>query len=133
MELFDYLNGLTHKKEEQNFEDEEVSKGYFPYIISRWISMTEAFIPLVNEVNKYSDIPKQQHYNFFLTTIPKRKNFFEYIKKKKEVDDAEKKLVAHYFECSLKEAEEYCDILDNEQIKEIINIYRFGRNDIIKI
>jgi len=132
MEIFDHLNNLTQLKKEVDFSNDEVKKNYFKFMINRWISMIEFFIPVVNEINKY-DIPNEVHYNYYLNALPKRKYFFNYIKKKKELDESEKKYIAHYFEVGMKEAEIYINTLSDDEIQEILNIYKYGKNKMIEI
>jgi len=132
MELFDYLTAMTVKKEDLDFDNEEVRKGYQPYMINRFVSMSEVFIHIVNEVNRY-DLPKSAHYAYFSSFLPKRKQFFKYIKKKKDFTLIEKKVIANYFEVGIKDAERFIQILEEEQIKEILEIFKYGKNQIAGI
>jgi hypothetical protein len=132
MELFDYLKAMTEKKEELDFDNEEIRKGYSSYLINRFISMCEIFIPLCNEINKY-DIPKETHYKYFFSILPKRKQFFRYIKKKKDLSEDDKLIIANYFQIGKKEAEQYIKILDEKQLKEILDIFKYGKNSIAGI
>jgi hypothetical protein len=132
MELFGYLKAVTEDKTDLDFKNDEIRKGYTPYMMNRFISMTEMYIPLVNEINKY-DIPKHIHYKYFLSTLPKRKQYFKYIKKSKDLTLDEKKFVAHYFEIGLKEADIYIQQLTEEQLKEIIDIYKYGNNKTVEV
>lgn len=128
-ELFDYLKALTEKPEELDFENEEIRKGYQPFMINRFISMSEIFVQIVNEINKY-DIPKNVHFNYFFSVLPKRRQFFNYIKKKKDLSETDKLIIANYFEVGMKEAEKYIQMLDEKQIEEILEIHRYGKNGI---
>jgi len=130
MKLFEFLNSMTFRKDDLDFTNDEIKKSYIPFMINRWISMCEAYLPVVNEINKY-DLPKEIHYEFFKSLLPKRKQYFNYIKKQKDLDITEKRIIAKYFQVGLKEAEEYIKILDNSQIKEILEIYRYGKNSLI--
>lgn len=132
MEIFDHLSNLTQFKKEVDFSNDEVKKSYVKYIINRWISMVEFFIPIVNQINKF-DVPEEIHYRFYLNVLPKRKIFFNYIKKNKELNEKEKKYIAHYFEIGTKEADIYINILDNDQIQEILNTYKYGNNKMMEI
>jgi hypothetical protein len=132
MELFDYLNAMTEKKEELDFNNPEISSKYQPYMINRFVSMSEVFLPFVNEINKYQ-VPKEIHYKYLFSILPKRKQFFKYIKSTKDLSLQEKKILANYFNIGMKEAEEYIQILDDSQIKEILEIYRCGKNTIIEL
>ncbi|MFW6272629.1 MAG: DNA polymerase clamp loader subunit A [bacterium] len=128
MKLFDYLNALTLKDKEVNFDNPEDRNEYKPYIINRFVSMSEVFIPVVNEINRY-EIPKEAHYTYLDSIIPKRKQYFKYIKASKDLTLEEKKYVAMYFEVGLKDAERYIKILSKDQIDEIINVYTYGKNN----
>ncbi|MFW6130574.1 MAG: hypothetical protein ACOC56_05255 [Atribacterota bacterium] len=132
MELFDYLRALTNENKELDFNNDEIRKGYNPYIINRFVSMSEVFVPVVNEINEH-EVPKDVHYRFMFSILPKRKQYFKYIKKNKDLSLKEKKVIAHYFEVGLKEAEEYIRIMQSEQIQEVLEIYRSGKNKIIDV
>jgi len=132
MEIFDHLNNLTAFKKEADFRSDEVKKSYNKYMMNRWISMVEFFVPFVNEINRY-DIPESVHYDYYLSALPKRKIFFNYIKKKKELDEEEKRYIADYFEIGKKEADIYINILEEDEIQEILNIYKYGKNKKIEL
>lgn len=132
MELFDYLNSMTEKKEELDFDNDEIKKGYQPYLINRFVSMPEVYVQVVNEINKY-DIPKHVHYRYMNSFLPKRKQYFNYIKKKKDLSQDEKLLIANYFEVGMGDAERYINMLDEEQIKEILKIFKYGKNSLAGI
>jgi hypothetical protein len=132
MNIFEFLNHMTETKEELDFSDPEISKEYDNYIINRYVSMCEIYIPMVNEINKH-DIPKENNYYFYHNVLPKRKQFFSYIKKPKDLGIMEKRLVAHYFEVGIKEAEEYIKIMSEDELKELLNIFKYGKNRIIDI
>ncbi|MFW6122156.1 MAG: hypothetical protein ACOC80_14840 [Petrotogales bacterium] len=129
MELFDYLDGLTVDNKDLDFSDEEVNKGYPDYMINRFVSMSEIYVPVVNEINKY-DVPNSTHYRYYFSILPKRKHYFKYVKKKKDLDQKEKMVIARYFEVGLKDAERYIQLLDEKQIKEILEIFSYGKNKI---
>jgi len=132
MTIFEYLNGMTMDKSELDFSSDEVSKGYSNYLINRWVSMVDVFVPFVNDANKY-DMPKEVHYEFYKCFLPKRKTFFPYIKKSKDLDLYEKKYIAHYFEVGLKEAEQYINIMSEDEVKEILDIYKYGKNQRMEV
>jgi hypothetical protein len=132
MELFDYLKAMTERNQDLNFDDEEVRKGYQPYMINRFVSMSEIFVPIVNEINSH-EVPKHIHFRYMFSILPKRKYFFKYIKKKKDFSIKEKTIIAKYFEVGMNEAEKYIQLLDEEQIKEILSIFRYGKNSIAEI
>lgn len=127
MELFDYLKALTDKNEDLDFDNEEIRKDYQPYMINRFVSMAEVFTQVVNEINRY-DLPKSVHFRYLFSVLPKRKQFFHYIKKKKDLTQTEKLVIANYFEVGLKEAERYIQLLDEKQVEEILELFHYGKN-----
>ena len=132
MDIFEHLQNLTVLKREVDFTNDEVRKSYNKYMINRFVSMCEYFIPFVNEINKY-DLPDSAHYDYFLNVLPKQKLFFNYIKKKKDLNEEERSYIADYFECGKNDAIRYISILDEDQIQEILNIYLHGNNKRIEI
>lgn len=123
MKIFDYLNELTLKEGKINIHDEETRHGYKPFFINRWISMTELYIPIVNEINKY-ELPKESHFEYYNSIIPKHKQFFKYIKKPKDITTEEKIYIADFFECGIKEAEEFIKYIDEKELNLIIDFYK---------
>jgi len=124
--LFTHLQNLTENKAPLDPTDDGQMRTYEPFMINRFVSMCEMYLPLVNAINKFS-VPKDIHYRYFLTTLPKRKQFFKYIGKKKDIDKESKERIAEYFECSMREAEIYAGILEVEQIEEIKRKFEHGR------
>ena len=126
LSLFDHLNNLTENKTEYDPMNDVQTKSYEPYMINRYISMCDFYLPLVNEINKY-DIPKNVHYRYFLSSLPKRKQFFKYISKGKDVNKDDKEKIAKYFECGNREAEMYLEILSEDQVKTIVRKFDYGK------
>ena len=126
MELFDYLNAFTFQKLDLDFNNDEINKKYQPFLINRFVSMAEIFIPLVNEINRYN-VPKSAHYRYYLQSLPKRKQYFKYIKKAKDLDLDQKKLIAEYFEVGLKDAERYINIMEEKEIQDILDVFKYGK------
>jgi hypothetical protein len=123
MNLFDCLNDLTINKKDFDPNNDEQSKSYEPYMINRFVSMTDMYIPVINEINKYPNIPKETHYRYLQMTLPKRKHFFKYIKKTKDLSIKERSKLMEYFECSSNEADLYINQLTENQIKDILKVY----------
>jgi len=125
--IFEHLKDLTERKISLDMSDPGETGSYEPFMINRFVSMCEMYLPLVNEVNQISDLPKDVHHRYYLTTLPKRKQFFKYIKKSKDVDKVSKERISEYFECSMRVADIYAEILETEQIKEIKQKFDCGR------
>jgi hypothetical protein len=125
MILFDYLASLTYRKEQLDFSNEEVSKEYSAYWINRWLSMVEIFLPIVKVVNQYN-IPKDVHYDLYLSCLPKRKYYFQYIKKTNDLNIEDKQYIAKHFDINIRDVDDALKILSEKEAKEIINIYKQG-------
>jgi hypothetical protein len=129
MSLFEHLHEITVKKTDLDFSDDNVSKNYSAWMINRFLSMKDFYLPIVNDMNKF-DLPKDVHYRFYKTTIPRMssKQFFPYVKNTKtDLELRDRKYIAEYFDVGLKEAEIYIRLLSEEQIKKILDSYRYGK------
>jgi len=124
LKLFDHLNNLTVNKTEFDVMNDEMVKSYTPYMINRFISMSELYLPIVNEINKCQNIPKESHYTYYNTILPKRKQYFKYIKKKNEISESDKELLCKYYKVGPRQIDEYVNILTKEQIQIIVDKYQ---------
>jgi len=125
LSIFEHLNNLTTGKVAWDEGNDEQTKGYSPYIVSRWISMCEFYIPVVEAMNRYN-IPKDVHYNYFLDSLPKRKQYFKYHKKPKSEDMSaeDKGYLYDYFEIGPRQLGEYLEIIPDEEISSILSMYK---------
>ena len=115
-ELFDFINGITQNQTIEFFDemtdDEKKKYKNSRYMIHRFLSMNSNYLPVVNEIQKYGNIPDRCHYLFLTSILPRAKQFNKYIKGAKE-DKYESwlvKLIAEHFQISTKEAIEYIEI-----------------------
>lgn len=125
--LFDHLNNITLNKSDFDLNNDEQSKSYNNYMINRFVSMTDIFVPVVNEINKY-DLPKDVHHNYYKAVLPRRKYYFKYIKQKKEIDEKTRSLLSEYFKCADGELDYHLQILTKKQIKTITDLYKHRRS-----
>lgn len=130
--FFEALKDITDRKRELDFSQDDVKKAYVPYMINRYVSMCEPYVPLVNEINKY-EIPTEIHHRYYQDMLPKRHVFFNYIKKTKDVTLEDKKYICAYYECSMRDADEYVRILTEEQLQEILSKYKYGRGGMAQV
>jgi len=125
--LFDHLNDLTLEKGDFDIHNDEHTKTYNNFMINRFISMTDMYIPIVNEINRF-DVPKDVHHAYYKAAMPKRKCYFKYMKKKQEIDDKTRELLCEYFECANGELEFHLQILTKDQIKTITDLYKYRKS-----
>ena len=64
----------------------EYEKTFSPFMINRYLSMGEDFLPLVNHFQNYvvQTMPHGIVYRFYCDLLPKKKMYLKYIKGKKD-------------------------------------------------
>lgn len=132
MNLFDHLKEVTEHKSGLNFDNHDVSKSYDPYMMNRYISMCELYIPIVAALNQY-DIPKDVHYMFYMAALPKRKHFFKYIKRKNDINKDEKRIIANYYGVNVNKVDEILNLIPEKAVEAILNKYRDNNGKLIDI
>lgn len=120
---FEHLKSVTDPKKTLDFSDPIIEKDYDPYMMTRYISMVEFFLPVCSQINFY-EVPKETHYNYYKNLLPQRNVFFEYIKKEKDVSWEEKKILAKHFGCNIRKIDEMISLIDQKELKETLNIYK---------
>ena len=132
MDLFEILDAMTVHKYDLDFSDESISKPYSQFVINKFLSMCEILLPYVEEVcvMKLSD---EMHYEYLCSVLPKRKFYYKFIKATKDVDAEDKRYIADYFEIGIKDVEGFIDIIDEDEVKNILSKYKYGKNQRIVV
>tara|TARA_R110000782_G_C14676199_1_gene399485 strand:+ start:104 stop:532 length:429 start_codon:yes stop_codon:yes gene_type:complete len=119
--IFDWLNQLTSiKSSSDTFSEEDWSK-WNTYMVHRFVSMNPDYIELVNYVQTIPYENKKQVYNIYKEMLPKKQQFFRYIKANKKMKNRDMLgYVSKYFECSIKEADDYISLLKKKDLKNIL-------------
>lgn len=141
--LFDHIKAITSEQNPKYWDTLEDSdkKTWSNYMIHRFLSMNSDWIEVLSEIQPYTQVlePKQL-YLTLIGIIPKGRHYLKYTKGKGEnkyeswlID-----LLKQDFQCSLKEAEEYCDILystrsGRENLKYICEKYGIDTKEITKL
>ncbi len=120
MKLFDHLNNISVDK--RILSDEEL-KSYSPFMINKFVASSDLFLPLVEQINHYN-IPKDAHQRFMQGFIPKRKQYFKFIKGK-NTDEFTLKCIKLEYEVGNNEATQYLDMLSEEEVEFIVNKYHY--------
>ena len=123
-ELKDYLNSINFtKKDLMKSEDKDWVKKYPAFIINKILSGFQDTIMLVNEVNRNHFLDKDMQYSFLLNSIRSKKRFSPFLRasKLKNID-----LVKEYYGYSNEKAKSALSILNDEQIKTIMNSLNKG-------
>jgi hypothetical protein len=121
MQIFDWLRQITYEKQSWDSFTEEDKVSFNPYMIHRFLSMNPEYIEFVNLIQNIPYTEKEKIYKLYLYMIPKKNMFLKYIKSTKTKTREELlQHLASYYECSLREADEYYHMLHNDTIKGIL-------------
>lgn len=131
--IFDFIDGLTHKKKEWSKWSDSDQKKFSVFIVNRWLSMRMEFTELVNEFQTYTIglLRPQETYRLYHEFLPASKGFAKYIKGKSE-DKYEKDLVAQiaeHYQVSKSEAADYIDLMNKEQCERILSMYGYSEGE----
>lgn len=128
MNLFHWINQITYDKQPWNtFTDEDKSE-FNAYMIHRFISMNPDYIDVVNLIQRYPNCSNKAIYKYYCDLLPKKKSFFRYIKTNSKYNTDDIKAIAEYNKCSIREAKEYVNIVDIQNIKNVLNLGQPGTN-----
>jgi hypothetical protein len=121
MQIFDWLKQITYEKQSWDSFTEEDKVSFNPYMIHRFLSMNPEYIEFVNLIQNIPYTEKEKIYKLYLYMIPKKNMFLKYIKSSRTKTREELlQHLASYYECSLREADEYYHMLHNDTIKGIL-------------
>jgi hypothetical protein len=142
--LFDHIKAITNEQDQNYWDklDESDKKTWSNYMILRFLSMNNDWIVLLSELQPaLQELPPKLLYKALINgIIPKGRHFLKYMKasKSEEYEDWIIELVKKYYEVSLKEAEEYYQILHltkegHKQIKYIAESFGTDPKKITKL
>lgn len=131
--IIDIINAATIDKKDLDFNDEGIDKSYDQYIVNRWLSMDESLIFLAEMLTSTHNLTNEQHFDLIKTALPREKFYIKYIKREKDLSAKEKRYIAHYFEIGLREAEDYIKQMDDDEINKILDLYKYGKDEMIDV
>jgi hypothetical protein len=118
--IFDWVKQMSYDKESWSSFSNEEHEIFNNFMVNKIISMNPNYVELVAEIQEYQ-MPKQKLYEFYCKTLPKQKFFNKYIKPSKQQYLKETvNLLADYFQISTREVLDYCNILTQQDIKDIL-------------
>lgn len=121
MTLWDHLTNVTYNKSSWDSISDHDKKSWTTFMINRFLSMNEDYIELVNYFQRFYNLSPKNVYNFYKSTIPRKKFFTPYIKSSKSEKSDNIKYISKYYKVSEREAEDYSKMLSDETIEIIIN------------
>jgi len=123
--LFDILNDIKLHKKGNLLDIPEYERAFDKFMIMRFLSMNDDICEIINYVNDFQDIlSKKQLYKLLLEIVPTTRSYDAYIKSDKEEVQESATLVATYYECSIKEANEYIKLMGDAEV--VVLKSRFG-------
>ena len=117
MSAFDYVNSLSHKKNNmmKDTDNDELAESlYQPYLTNKAFSQYVDTILYANEMNIRHHIDNKLQYDYFLNSIRAQKRFTKWAKKD-ESDDVD--IIKEYFKYSYAKAYQALSILSTEDVK----------------
>ena len=119
--IWGWLNEITLYKTPVHEISEESWNNFNSYMIHRYVSMHIDYIQIVNYVQKINPQNKKQVYSIYREMLPKKKVYLKYVKNENKKNYQEvAEYIADYLECSLGEADEYIDILQDIGVRSIL-------------
>ena len=122
-----------HKTHSSEFTEEEWEV-FNCYMVNRFISMNPAYLELVNYVQTIPYDNKEQLYNIYKEYLPKKKMFFKYIKSTNKAKSKDLlSNVSQFMECSIREADQYVNILKKKDLVQILEMQGLEDKEIKKL
>lgn len=123
--LFDILNDIKIHKKGNLLDIPEYERAFDKFMIMRFLSMNDDICEIINYVNDFQDIlSKKQLYKLLVEIVPVTRSYDAYIKSDKEEIQESTTLVSTYYECSIKEANEYIKLMGEAWV--VVLKSRFG-------
>ena len=141
--LFDHIKAITSEQNPNYWEtlSNADKKTWSNYMIHRFLSMNPEWIEILSEIQPYTQVlePKQLYLSL-IGLLPKGRYYLKYIKGKKEnkYESWVVDLLKEDYQCSIKQAEDYLEILystreGRENIKYICEKYGIDKKQITKL
>ena len=111
MNPFDFVKSITYTK--QDIMNDLNESEYESFLVNRALSYHQDCLLYANEMNRRFELSVRLQYHYLLNTIRKRKRFAKWIKPEK-IDDLN--IVMEYYQVSRAKAEEYLNILSENNI-----------------
>mgnify|MGYP003337645787 FL=1 len=141
--LFDHITNVTSVQSLTYWDrlEDADKKTWSNYMVHRFLSMNPDWIEILSEIQPYTQtLEPKQLYLALIGILPKGRYYMRYIKGKKanKYESWLVDLLKQEFNTSLREAEDYCEILyatkeGRENIKYICEKYGIDKKQITKL
>ena len=92
-------------------------KQYVPFVINKGLSFEQSYVAYADIMNTYPDLPARMQCQFYYNVLPKGKKYSKWLKSEADGNEATVLLIQNYFSINKKLAEQYCQLLNDEQIE----------------
>jgi len=118
MTPFDYVSSINSGKNLLDGVDniDVVFKDYNSFLTNRALSYHNDTIMFANEMNKYSNLDKDEQYSFFINIVRPKKRFSKWAKPEKNND---LDVIVEYFGYSYEKAKQIIDLISYDDQKKI--------------
>jgi hypothetical protein len=143
--LFDHLKAITSIQDPEYFKrlSEADKKTWSTYMLNRYLSMSEDYLEIINELQKYTlgiPLTPETVYNLYSNIFPKSNIFLKYVKGQNFYSYNKELLniMVEHFKLSKSELTDYLDICFNtdegkEYLTNIIKKYGIDEKEIKKL
>jgi len=135
--FFDHLNQVIKDKKSNYWQKlaEQDKKTWNTFMMNRYLSMNPEWIVMVDLFQKYNHtLDNELCYIIYANYIPKGKPFLRYIKRDKDGTNKELiKYISEYYECSIKEADDYMEILPKADLEIMLDQFGLEKRTITKL
>lgn len=114
--MLDYIRSIVDK------QPIELDKGYSQYALNMYFSKFKNCVLLIDVIGSYN-LTDSQHYRYLMEFIPRGWQKKIEFSKKSEKKQKEIENLIKYFNINEKEAEEYFYLIDENEMKEIMEYY----------
>ena len=116
MSPFDFAKAAGHTKQDLFAEDETLVNDYNSYMVNKIFSYFDDTIFHANEMNMRWEIPSEGNFYYYMGALRSRNRYAKWYKPD-NIDDI--KLIQAQYECSVRVAKQYLDILTKDQVEQI--------------
>ena len=117
--LWDYVNAINSNKQDLmtgTDNDELAEAGYVPFLTNRALSQFPDTLLYANEMNRHNHLNNKLQFDYLLNAVRPKKRFSKWAKRE---DSEGLQLVMQYYKCNIRRAQEYMQLLTNEQLGKI--------------
>lgn len=110
---FTYLNYINAANKTDIIVNDSI---YNKFLINRGLSLHLDTIAIANEINKYSGVSNQMHFDYLRFMVSPRKRFAKWPKPKQHGDAA---IISQYYGLSMNKAYDLLSIINEQEIEQM--------------